>query len=274
MCETWFRKPIILELLHLKRMTLAQRVKPWGLRNVTEAKARAFQEAFEDILGVERKDERFLESFHGRDLGGRDLRCRTVVLATNLDALDGVVRFTSYPQSSIGYSILEVMMAAVALPGHTLPVDLPMVRSGVTPPNMKCVAASVSGHANPSFQALIEAEALWTPRQIHSLVSIGCGMRKRRPLVGDLGTSGSPNQLTLNTMEMMGRALTDPERTELQVHRLLSTGGDIEYRRFNTPVGAMKSSIGDWNLHASLTSASSTINQSWSITTTRPPAVR
>jgi len=249
-CQEWFSKPEIVKALHLDKMCLWQRLSPVAAGTVVSKRTEILRRVFTKLLEdrAVRPDLPLLEVEHlGREAESRDTRCRTLVFATNLTNLEVPVKFTSYTQGTMAvYNILEVMMAAVALPGQTFPVALPMDRAPTTEPNMECVSASISGYSNPSFQILIEAQqpSLWNPGEIHSILSIGCGLRQWKVAEG-WARSRFADQLRLDTSKILRRVATDTERTEAQVRRLLSVG-PVKYYRFNLPVGVVSADIGDW----------------------------
>jgi hypothetical protein len=230
----------VIGALHLRELSWLQQYSPGGVRKYIAARSRALLAAFERLLGPRAQDP-FRET---DDDGDPESRCRTLVLATDLDNMNSPAMFASYlrgPQDT--YSILGVMMAAVAIPEQTLPVGLiPRRHPPTTRPNMECVSASITGHANPCLQALIEAEDQnWT---IHSLLSIGCGIRSWGRAEG-WGKSNSPHQQLADAAEVTGRIATDTERIEVQVRRLCNR--KIDYGRFNVPGGVVSEDVGDWN---------------------------
>jgi hypothetical protein len=204
--------------------------------------------------------ESFVEPGQGQQEWSRDAECRTLVLAANANDLGSVVRFTTYPSctsphapyNTSNFSILDVMMAAIPLPTSMPPAEIPLLRSeadgSVDPQNtLTCLAASTAGHANPSFQALIEAEdcdRLWRPSEIHSLVSIGSGVRKRS--FKHLGKSLWAHKILSDAGKLYARSVTDPERIEVQLSRHLKTATNIEYYRFEACNGIVSLRIGDW----------------------------
>ncbi len=238
-CQGWFARPDVINALHLHELSWVQQNLPGGVGKYIAARSKALLAAFNDLLGAQAQS-RFREANDGRN---PDDRCRTLVLATDLDRMNSPAMFASYLRNSQDtYTIIGVMMAAIAIPEQTLPVQLIPVRDTPTKmPNMECVSASMTGHANPSLQALIEAEdQKWT---IHTILSIGCGIRSWGRAEG-WGKANSPRQQLTDAAEVTGRIATDTERTECQVRRLCDR--KIYYDRFNVPDGVMSEDVGDW----------------------------
>ncbi len=225
-------------MLHYRDLSWWEERWPGGIQKHLAARSVSLRKAFEDLLGDRRR-----ESFFERDKDeDPDSWSRTLVLATDLDAISSPALFASYLRGvQDEYSIIDVMMAAVAIPEQMLPVFLTPVNKPMSKtPNMECVSASITGHANPCLQALIGAKNMsWT---IYSLLSIGCGIRSWGREQG-WGRSNSPNQQLADAAEVTGRVATDPERIEVQVDRLCKH--KIDYHRFNVPNGVVKENIGD-----------------------------
>ena len=225
---------------------------PTAAGSVVRTRTQTLEKVFRSLL-----DERGLDPTHafyeeehsGSDMS-RDARCRTLVYAANLAAMQIPARFASYgPQPETGgFNMLEVMTAAVALPGQTLPTALPMNRDASAKPEIECMSASIAGYANPSFQILADAQdpgnGLWTPGEIHTLVSIGCGERPLRVSEG-WARSTSPSKLRLDSSAVLNRVATGTESTHLQVERLLRASY-VDYYRFNAPVSVVSTDIGNW----------------------------
>ncbi|KAK0657806.1 peptidase S8/S53 domain-containing protein [Cercophora newfieldiana] len=254
-CEEWFMARI--DKLQLDP-TSWLKPRDWigGVGPVLTSRTEVLMDEFQQLLG-DRGREDFIEQ-ESEDFNDY---CRTLVLAADLKNVAEPMRFTSYPSPRTqGFSVLDVMMAALPLPAWMWPAVIPLTLPSSAAQPMKkqtttCFAASATGHANPSFQALIEAENeidgpfghLWTPSQIHSLVSIGTGIRdKHRQLDDDLGTSRWAYRLDQDAAAMYGRSITDTERTHVQLERFLQSSGGINYYRFNAPDQVVSARIGDW----------------------------
>jgi hypothetical protein len=98
--------------LHLRKLSWLEQCSPGGVRKYITARSNALQTAFERLLGPRAK-ERFREPDDG---SGPDSKCRTFVLATNLESINSTTMVASYVRGRQDtYTILEL---------HKLVVDV------------------------------------------------------------------------------------------------------------------------------------------------------
>lgn len=244
-CLYWFQKPKITKLIHLEAIGIFDTFRDYD--RVLAKRSDCLRQAFQDLLkefGTGDIDELLLEDC-SISSDSNASKSRVLVLASNLAELKSPVSLRNYSPKEYNqdntpcHTILDSLMAVVTLPLWN--------KEFTMADNTRCIAASVTGHSNPAFEAIIEAKThIWDPDDIHSLLSLGCGDRAIKPINLTAAAAGSLEQLESESTRLSMRVSTDPTRVAQQLEHFLYTE-PIIYKRFNVPYGVVGLDIGDWS---------------------------
>ncbi|KAF1833955.1 FabD/lysophospholipase-like protein, partial [Decorospora gaudefroyi] len=221
---------------------------------VSRARSRYYRNQFQSWIHDFSPESNGELCFYDSEQDGSTRHALTLVLATDPTSLATPRMFRSYLRGGnfsgpdTDTPIWQVALAAIATP---LDLDPVTFAGNAGELGYTCIAASLAGLSNPSWNSLVEARERFLPNSVHTVLNIGSGGKFESSWPAKLSHM-LPVVRGMALAKMVIGQVNDAKRTATQigVHRQIlqeSTNSSLYYQYFSA--STVDTSYYDWSEH-------------------------